>query len=477
MKLRPAQASAGLGDVRDGVIGAGDVGAAGGKDFAAAGGRLLGRGRCAGDLRRRRFAAAAIACVVSSDGRRTSVARPLPELAGRRPSAPVRWLPASARSPAAAAPPASMSSRRAARHRRPARRRRPGRTRRARAARQLRAHARRPAPARTARRRRAPRAAPRRFAAGRSARPPSPSRRPRGTSPPRPERRQDPRPRAALRTSSTTRITAGVGALPVSMKWTVAPSAYRSVHGPCAHAGRSAYCSIGAKLGFSTAVSDFVRVADDAARRAEVEQDRPAVGQQQDVVGRDVAVEHAGAVQPLERVEDRLDDGAQPRLVGRRAPWPGAPAQQRAAGAVLHRHVGGAVRLPEPVHANQRGMVEGRQQARLVEERFERPLELLGAVRASAAPTMPAGPRAASSAGHELLERDLAQQRVVEREVDDAEAADAERAKDLELVETRSGGQQARVVETGRRRDRRGCREHHRGGRARCSFIGSGAAF
>jgi hypothetical protein len=202
-------------------------------------------------------------------------------------------------------------------------------------------------------------------------------------------------------------------------------------------------------------------IADDAARRAEVEQDRPAVGQQQDVVGREVAVVHAGAVQPLERVEDRLDDGAQPCLVGRRAHRP-ARLHERHAGAVLHRHVGGAVRLPEAVDANQRGMVEGREQARLVEERVERALELLGALR-RAGPDDAGRAARGELAGHELLERDLAQQRVIEREVDDAEAADAERAQDLELVETRSGGQQAGVVETGRRRDRRSCREHHRG--------------
>src|SRR6185436_18133944 len=73
--------------------------------------------------------------------------------------------------------------------------------------------------------------------------------------------------------------------------------------------------------------------------------------------------------------------------------------------------------------------------------------------------------RAARSelAQHELLERDLAQQRVIEREVDDPEAADAERPQDLELVEASSGGQQARIVETGGRRERGGCRGRHRG--------------
>jgi len=66
---------------------------------------------------------------------------------------------------------------------------------------------------------------------------------------------------------------------------------------------------------------------------------------------------------------------------------------------------------------------------------------------------------------------------MIEREVDDAEAADAERAQDLELVETGSGGQQARVVETGRRREQGGCRGRHRRLGGLLFFIGRGAAF
>ena len=42
--------------------------------------------------------------------------------------------------------------------------------------------------------------------------------------------------------------------------------------------------------------------------------------------------------------------------------------------------------------------------------------------------------------------------------------ADAERSKDLELVEASSGGQQARAVGSGGRRGGRGCRERHREG-------------
>ena len=53
-------------------------------------------------------------------------------------------------------------------------------------------------------------------------------------------------------------------------------------------------------------MNDLRAVGDDAARRAEVEQHGLAVAEQQDVVGRDVAVEHALAVQQLERAEERL---------------------------------------------------------------------------------------------------------------------------------------------------------------------------
>ncbi len=121
-------------------------------------------------------------------------------------------------------------------------------------------------------------------------------------------------------------------------------------------------------------------------------------------------------------------------------------------------------------------MIEGRQQARLVEERFEQALELLGTVLRTWHDDAARAARG-ELGGHELLERDLAQQRVVEREVDDPEAADAERSKDLELVDAGSGGQQARVVETGGRRERGGCRERHRGWSARSLFIGREAAF
>ena len=111
-------------------------------------------------------------------------------------------------------------------------------------------------------------------------------------------------------------------------------------------------------------------VTDDAPRCAEVEQDGRALGRQQDVVGRDVAVEHPFVVQPLQRVEHRLQDAADPGFVGRIGH--GAPRiAQRDALQVRHDHVGGRIVLPEAVHLDQRRVVEARQHAGLVDERAQ----------------------------------------------------------------------------------------------------------
>ena len=177
-------------------------------------------------------------------------------------------------------------------------------------------------------------------------------------------------------------------------------------------------------------------VADDAAGGAEIEQHRRAVGRKQDVVGRDVAVIDAFPVQQLERRQDRRDDAPDPCLVGRM----GHAAPGVAQGHALkerHHHVGGGVVFPEPVDLDQRRMVEARQQPRLVDEgaqadgvgfgeraRTNRDLRALAARR--------------QRCRHVLLQRHLALERVVLRQVDDAEAADAEHAQDLEFAETRA---------------------------------------
>jgi len=174
---------------------------------------------------------------------------------------------------------------------------------------------------------------------------------------------------------------------------------------------------------------------DGAARATEVEQHRPAIGQHEDVVGRDVAVTDAVRVQQLERAEQRLDQGPQPGFARRRRHLQ-AHVLQRAARVVRHRHVGGGVAPPEAMHFNQRRMIEAREQPGLAEERFEALGEGLGA-SAGAGAKRHRGPFAAprQRRRHVLLDGDVALQHVVARQIDDAEAAGAEDAQDLELFE------------------------------------------
>lgn len=58
------------------------------------------------------------------------------------------------------------------------------------------------------------------------------------------------------RMSRAARTTEGVGARPVTTKYNVAPSEYKSVQGPCRIPASSAYCSSGANCGLSWAVND-----------------------------------------------------------------------------------------------------------------------------------------------------------------------------------------------------------------------------
>ena len=66
MKLRPAQASAGLRDATAFASLPGGVGAAGAADFAPAGGRFGGPGRGAGEGSGSGFAAIGITCVAAA---------------------------------------------------------------------------------------------------------------------------------------------------------------------------------------------------------------------------------------------------------------------------------------------------------------------------------------------------------------------------------------------------------------------------
>ena len=180
-------------------------------------------------------------------------------------------------------------------------------------------------------------------------------------------------------------------------------------------------------------------VGDHPPRGAEVQQHRLAVGLQDHVVGRDVAVVDAGAMQPLQRVEQGFEQPAQPGFVGRLVHAP-AHRVQVAAGVVGHRHVGGVVGFPVAVHLHQAGCVKAGQQARLVHERAQPQGERFG-MRFAVQRHLGAAVAAHQRGGHVLLDRHLALQRVVEGQVDDAETADAQHPAQLEFIQPGARGQ------------------------------------
>ena len=135
-------------------------------------------------------------------------------------------------------------------------------------------------------------------------------------------------------------------------------------------------------------------------------------------------------------------NGVEPRRAGR-GRHVQARVLQRPARVVLHRHVGGAVAAPEAMHLDQRPVVEAGEQARLAEERLEAGAKV-SAKPGDAQRDRGALPAPGQRRRHVLLDRDLAQQHVVAREVDDAEAARAEDADDLELVERACPGSRRR---------------------------------
>jgi hypothetical protein len=138
-------------------------------------------------------------------------------------------------------------------------------------------------------------------------------------------------------------------------------------------------------------------------------------------------------VRPLDRAEQRHQHATQPGLVGR-APHLGAHLLDRAPAQHRHGHVGGAVGLPEAVHLEQRRVIEARQQLGLVDEALQTQRKALGVgVRADRDVQ---GFGASGQRGrHVLLDRDLALERVVHREVHNAEAAHAQHPEQLEFAE------------------------------------------
>ena len=220
-------------------------------------------------------------------------------------------------------------------------------------------------------------------------------------------------------------------------------------------------------------------IAHGLARGAEVEQHRHARVQDHDVVGRDVAVIAALRVQQLQRVEDRRQHLLEPGLAADQLGLLFTQRAQRAALAQLHGHVGGVVLLPEAVDADQRRVVELRQQARLVQKAVQPALKGAGDRRLARyhAAVWRAG---GDGAGHVFLDGDRAAQRLVVRLVDDGKAAFAQHAAQFELAQPRArsqavggGGQRiGRFGLGGRRQCDRGV---HAISRSRLAHVGGAA--
>ena len=184
-------------------------------------------------------------------------------------------------------------------------------------------------------------------------------------------------------------------------------------------------------------------VADDTPRRAEVEQHGALIGKQHDVVGRDVAVVDMIPVDDGQGVHEGRQDLAYPGFVGR------VVAQlenvmQGLAAEVRHDHVGRAVRLPEAVHLDQRGVIELGEHARFVDEAAQADLEGR-AIALRSYRHRSVVPARSEQGRHVLLQRHLAMQRVVLGEIDDAEATFTDQIDDLELAEHRADRQRVRM--------------------------------
>lgn len=97
---------------------------------------------------------------------------------------------------------------------------------------------------------------------------------------------------------------------------------------------------------------------------AEVEQHRLLVGQHQEVVRRDVAVEAIGAVDDFQCIEYGRQKAFDPGFFELRAFV--EDLAERLADIERHHHIGGAVGFPEAEDLDERGVVKLRQQARFI---------------------------------------------------------------------------------------------------------------
>ena len=174
-------------------------------------------------------------------------------------------------------------------------------------------------------------------------------------------------------------------------------------------------------------------VSHHAASRTEVEQHRPAVWQQHDVVGRDVAVVDLMPVQDVQGTEQGLDKALQPGLVRRTVHAP-PHVLQRAPVVVGHGHVRRAVLLPEPVDLHERWVVKARKEPRFVHERAQTPRKGFGVGFTAQGQHRTVG--ALDQRGrHVLLDGHVPHQGVIQRKVHDAEAARPEHALHLEFAQ------------------------------------------
>ena len=168
------------------------------------------------------------------------------------------------------------------------------------------------------------------------------------------------------------------------------------------------------------------------AHGAEIEQHRPVVGQQQDVVGRDRAMHQPGLVQAAEGTEQAVEQRAQRRLVGRVAHRL-AQLEQGLAGVAGHRPVGRAPALPDAQHLHQRRMLAACELTRLLDEGGATALEDLG-LRGRAQHHLPFVVVQHQRRRQVFLDRHRPAEGPVERPIDDREAARGEHALDLEIA-------------------------------------------
>ena len=135
-----------------------------------------------------------------------------------------------------------------------------------------------------------------------------------------------------------------------------------------------------------------------AACRAEVDEHRIARLADDDVVGRDVAMQEVGLVDQLERIEQRRQDGVE-LLLARRAAERLQPALEALALLEVEHHVAGVVGAEVAIDAHDVRVIELGERLRFLDEAIEAPAVVAGAVLASGARPRCLAARAAMSLG------------------------------------------------------------------------------